>query len=313
MTESEMPHARLFAAVVALQAHLPRVGKGETAKVPGKDGKQGYTYKYADLADISQAILPLLAKHGLAFIAKPTMADGEFGLDYKLIHSSGESDGGFYRLPDPRNTSPQQVGSAITYARRYCLCAVTGIAPDGDDDDAGAAQQGHWQSAGDAFANASPMRPSPPKRQMPPAGQNARPLSPEDPWAAKVDGVTSTDDAADVEAELKQLFEDGGISAGHAGQVKAALEAKVAANRIPPNQRPRSSQPQENGDGSDEAGFAQDFMARLAKADADRDFVGMRTELARAVASKKIAPETANELIEKLNERKAKATAGAAP
>ena len=154
-----MPQAKLFAAVAALQAQLPRVGKGETAKVPGKDGKQGYTYRYADLADVSQAILPLLAKHGLAFIAKPTVIDGEFGLDYKLVHSSGECDGGFYLLPSPKSTAPQQVGSAITYARRYCLCSVTGIAPDGDDDDAGAAQSGHWQSAGAAFENASPVRP----------------------------------------------------------------------------------------------------------------------------------------------------------
>ena len=29
----------------------------------------------------------------------------------------------------------QQLGAAVTYARRYCLCAVTGIAPDEDDDD----------------------------------------------------------------------------------------------------------------------------------------------------------------------------------
>lgn len=164
-------------------------------------------------------------------------------------------------------------------------------------------------SAGRAVRGARQQgqRPNGQQPKMPRPDQNARPLSPEDPWAAKVDGVTSIDDAADIEAELKQLFEESGISAGHAAQVKAALDAKVAAIRIPPNQRARSSQPQENGGGGDEAAFTRDFMSRLARADADRDFVGMRTELARAVSSRKIAPETANELIEKLNERKAKA------
>lgn len=204
-----MPQAKLFAAVVALQAQLPRVGKGETAKVPGKDGKQGYTYKYADLADVSQAILPLLAKHGLAFIAKPTMADGEFGLDYKLVHSSGESDGGFYRLPDPRNTAPQQVGSAITYARRYCLCSVTGIAPDGDDDDAGAAQQGHWQSAGDAFATASPVRPGAAKQGA--GGQVSRPAPERSESPAGEAGNGEADDDAQafaVEAQQARALSD---------------------------------------------------------------------------------------------------------
>jgi hypothetical protein len=40
--------------------------------------------------------------------------------------------------------TPQQLGSAITYARRYCLLAVTGLAPDdGSDDDAQAAEQSY--------------------------------------------------------------------------------------------------------------------------------------------------------------------------
>jgi hypothetical protein len=43
--------------------------------------------------------------------------------------------------PPPTRGTPQQIGSALTYARRYILCAVTGVAPGGEDDDGKAAQQ----------------------------------------------------------------------------------------------------------------------------------------------------------------------------
>ena len=148
--------ASLYTALAAVQAELPHIDKGNIGGGDTKDGKKGPKYKYADLADVSQAVLPLLAKHGLAFNSKPTMVDGEFGLSYKLVHKSGEKDEGF--VPFGRTGSPQQTGSLITYYRRYCLCAITGAAPDADDDGA-AAEAGHQQSAADAFENAAPALP----------------------------------------------------------------------------------------------------------------------------------------------------------
>ena len=61
--------------------------------------------------------------------------------------------------PLQANLAPQKVGGLITYARRYCLCAVTGIAAAGDDDNASGAQAEHRQSAGDVFEQAAPARP----------------------------------------------------------------------------------------------------------------------------------------------------------
>src|SRR5690606_31859835 len=78
-------------------------------------------------------VLPLLGKHGLSFSARPTLDEaGRFVLAYSLRHESGDSEDGAYPLPT--TGTPQQVGSAITYARRYALCAVTGVAADEDDD-----------------------------------------------------------------------------------------------------------------------------------------------------------------------------------
>jgi hypothetical protein len=95
--------------------------------------------KYADLAAVSAVVLPLLAKHGLAFTAWPTLQDGQFALSYSLIHEAGEERTGTYPLPASGNS--QQIGGVITYARRYALCAVTGAAPEGEDDDAAGATE----------------------------------------------------------------------------------------------------------------------------------------------------------------------------
>jgi hypothetical protein len=76
--------------------------------------------------------LPLLGENGLAWVTRPTIVADRFVLVYELLHTSGEKISGEYPLP--ANGSPQALGSAITYARRYCLCAVTGVAADDDDD-----------------------------------------------------------------------------------------------------------------------------------------------------------------------------------
>lgn len=131
--------SQLAKALAALQADLPRIVKDQTAKVETQKGP-GFSYSYADLTAVTEAIMPKLANHGLAFTAFPTLReDDKFVLRYTLLHSSGEEKTGDYPLPISGNA--QAVGSAITYARRYCLCAVTGVSPDDDDDAAAAVSQ----------------------------------------------------------------------------------------------------------------------------------------------------------------------------
>nr|WP_221374340.1 ERF family protein [Actinoplanes polyasparticus] len=132
MTTETVP-AGINAALADLQTQLPHIAKNNRAEVPTKSGGK-YTYQYADLAEISRQLLPLLGKLGLSFTSRPTMAGEQLVLVYELRHISGEMIEGMYPLPG-RGT-PQEVGSAVTYARRYCLCAVTGLAPDNDDEDA---------------------------------------------------------------------------------------------------------------------------------------------------------------------------------
>lgn len=125
-------HKTLAAALAAFQAEVPHVGKNKTAQV--RSDKGSYSYTYADLADVSAVALPALAKHGLSFSCKPTLdEDGNFVLAYTLRHAgSAETDCGTYPLP--KSGTPQQIGSSISYGRRYVLSAVTGIVADEDDD-----------------------------------------------------------------------------------------------------------------------------------------------------------------------------------
>jgi hypothetical protein len=153
------PPGSLAEALAALQAAMPRVAKEHTANVQTKTGGN-YKYAYADLTDCSAALYPVMAPLGLSFIAKPTVKDGKFVLEYSLLHSSGQDEGGHYPLPDPDRLGPQDLGKAITYARRYALCAVTGLAPGGDDDDAQSAQQAARQPRTAAAAKTAETRPA---------------------------------------------------------------------------------------------------------------------------------------------------------
>lgn len=94
--------------------------------------------KYADLASVMDACLPALNEAGIAVI-QPFYQD-EFGRYVKtiLVHESGETFECAVPLIVGKNDM-QGLGSAITYARRYGLMSMAGIAPDDDDGNAAAA------------------------------------------------------------------------------------------------------------------------------------------------------------------------------
>ena len=96
--------------------------------------------KYADLAGIRDATAPTLAKYGLAITQFTTVDGDRLLLNTRLIHESGQWMEGEYPLPMDLG-KPQVMGSALTYARRYCWSAVSGIAAE-EDDDGNAAQAG---------------------------------------------------------------------------------------------------------------------------------------------------------------------------
>lgn len=87
--------------------------------------------RYADLTAVVEACKPL-ATHGIA-ILQPTKAEGaRVTVTTLFVHESGEwiAEDLAMTAKDP---SPQAVGSAITYGRRYGLMAMAGLAPEDDD------------------------------------------------------------------------------------------------------------------------------------------------------------------------------------
>lgn len=100
---------------------------------PTKD-KQGYGYKYADLNGVIKAIQDASADEDIAYIQQPVTNGGKTGVHNYLINSQGAIfDFGAYLL-DINSPNPQDYGKAQTYARRYSISAIYGIASEDDTD-----------------------------------------------------------------------------------------------------------------------------------------------------------------------------------
>ena len=93
--------------------------------------------KYADIASIIDAVRAPLAKHGLSYVQ---FVEDDFYLVTLLMHTSGEWISGRMKLILMKHDM-QGLGSAITYARRYGLSAMVGIAQDDDDGNAASHQK----------------------------------------------------------------------------------------------------------------------------------------------------------------------------
>lgn len=103
--------------------------------------------KYADLASVWDAIRAPLAKNHLAVIQHVSAEGDAVSVTSILAHESGQWMSGTLTLKATK-ADPQGVGSAITYARRYSLSALVGVAQ--DDDDGHAASQGNGNGKGRA-------------------------------------------------------------------------------------------------------------------------------------------------------------------
>ena len=138
-------YASLYEALRAAQESLPEVAKNRTAKVKGKS-KTGnefeYSYKYADITDVLSAVRPHFAKHGLT-ILQPTRIDGNaLQVATRIVHDvTGQFEESLYPVA-AIGADHQALGSALTYARRYALCSMIGLAPDEDADGQNAAASG---------------------------------------------------------------------------------------------------------------------------------------------------------------------------
>jgi len=122
----------LAAALAKAQGAMANVLADQTAKIEMKAGGQ-FSYSYADLASVLEAIRKPLSDNGLSIIQGVDRDAGAVVIATQLNHASGQWVRAQLSMPIPDNLTPQNIGKAITYGRRYGLSALIGIAAEDDD------------------------------------------------------------------------------------------------------------------------------------------------------------------------------------
>jgi hypothetical protein len=175
----------LATALAKAQGEMKAALKNALNPAFKRQGETGGT-KYAALPDVFEAAR-VLSKHGLSFVQPASVAeDGAVTVETMLMHSSGQWLSEKLSLRPQANT-PQGIGSAMTYGRRYGLSSLVGIAADEDDD-------GNEASA--------PTRPAKP-RAAPPEKQTE--VQKDDPAHAKSVALKDKILAAQTRADLVKL------------------------------------------------------------------------------------------------------------
>lgn len=98
------------------------------------------TFEYADITACLDAVRPALSKHGISLMQGSFIVDGAIVLTTRL--SKGDQ---WVEVEYPlcsASAKHQDIGSAMTYGRRYSLMGLLGIASDDDIDAKGDVQAG---------------------------------------------------------------------------------------------------------------------------------------------------------------------------
>jgi hypothetical protein len=128
--------ASLAAALAKAQAELVNPEKSLTATIrSGRPGEGARSFRYAPLASGLDIVRKTLGQHEIATLQTTAIdqAAGMVNLTTTLAHASGEWIASDWPVcPIAEIANPQRMGAALTYARRYALFTLAGIA--GEDD-----------------------------------------------------------------------------------------------------------------------------------------------------------------------------------
>lgn len=195
MSEYKLPLDKLLPALIKFQGECPAIVKDKENSFITEKNK-GKKAMYADLAAINETIKTPLSSNNLA-ITQPISGNI---LQTYLYHSSGQFIKSEVTLSIDAKTS-QQIGSEITYMRRYALCAILGIAAD-DDDDGNSASKTTPAASNPPASTTTPPKPETPLQQDP-----AQPMASE-AQRRKIDALRSECgwSVEDTQAELALKF-----------------------------------------------------------------------------------------------------------
>jgi hypothetical protein len=136
MQRSSSSVGALAAALAKAQAEIANPEKSLTATIVSPFPREGSrTFRYAPLSSGLDLVRKCLGQHEIATV-QATAIDRESGLiklTTTLVHASGEWVSSDWPVcPVSETVAPHRLGAALTYARRYALFTLVGIA--GEDD-----------------------------------------------------------------------------------------------------------------------------------------------------------------------------------
>jgi ERF superfamily len=136
MPRSSETVAALASALAKAQAELVNPEKSLTATIrTGRPGDGERSFRYAPLSSGLDIVRKTLGQHEIATLQTTAIdqAAGMVNLTTTLAHASGEWIASDWPVcPIAETANPQRMGAALTYARRYALFTLVGIA--GEDD-----------------------------------------------------------------------------------------------------------------------------------------------------------------------------------
>lgn len=123
--------------------------------------------KFASLESVRDACIGPLSAQGIAVFQSPSTDGSKVSIDTLLAHTSGQWVRGTMSAT-AKDDSPQSIGSAVSYLRRYALQSFAGVAPEDDD---GEAAEGRTSAARSAYGHpvaSDRARPKAPRPLTPP-------------------------------------------------------------------------------------------------------------------------------------------------
>ena len=151
MHRSSESIAAIATALAKAQAEINNPERTLTATIQSRDGER--TFRYASLANGLDLVRKCLGQHQVAVMQTTAVDQGQIMLTTLLVHTSGEWISSIWPVCPANEPSAHLKGAALTYARRYALFAIVGIA--GEDD----------LDAPDLVNQAKPTPPEPPPRK----------------------------------------------------------------------------------------------------------------------------------------------------
>lgn len=128
-TKANNSKVSLMKAYVKMRQDLEQPDKNATAV----KGSSKFSYNYTTLDQVIKAINTAAEENGINFIQQPLKPGNEIGVRTYIVHEDGGfMDMGIFTIPAGK--TPQDNGSALTYAKRYSLATIFGIASEEDDD-----------------------------------------------------------------------------------------------------------------------------------------------------------------------------------